>query len=199
MLLALKRKENTFYMKATLTALLMACCFLAQASDLSQKLQSSDYVLLMRHTLAPGVGDPANYSLQDCKTQRNLNAEGRAQAVFVGEWLKKQGVKNAEVHSSVWCRCKDTAALLNFGEYKVEPALASFFDDMSKGKESHLKLQRFIASKIKSKGDKALIMVTHHVNILKFMGENIASGDMVLAKVNPKGELISYKLIPRPE
>ena len=199
MLLALKRKENTFYMKATLTALLMACCFLAQASDLSQKLQSSDYVLLMRHTLAPGVGDPANYSLQDCKTQRNLNAEGRAQAVFVGEWLKKQGVKNAEVHSSVWCRCKDTAALLNFGEYKVEPALASFFDDMSKGKESHLKLQRFIAGKIKSKGDKALIMVTHHVNILEFMGENIASGDMVLAKVNPKGELISYKLIPRPE
>ena len=199
MLLALKRKENTFYMKKIITALLMACCFLAQASDLSQKLQSSEYLLLMRHTLAPGVGDPANYSLEDCKTQRNLNAVGRAQAVFVGEWLKKQGVKNAELHSSVWCRCKDTAALLNFGEYKVEPALASFFDDMSKAKESNLKLQRFIAGKMKSKGDKALIMVTHHVNILEFMGENIASGDMVLAKVNSKGELISYKLIPRPE
>lgn len=177
----------------------MACCFLAQASDLSEKLQSSDYVLLTRHALAPGVGDPANYSLEDCKTQRNLDAVGRAQAVYVGEWLKKQGVKNAELHSSVWCRCKDTAALLNFGEYKVEPALASFFDDMSKAKESNSKLQRFIAGKIKSKGDKALIMVTHHVNILEFMGENIASGDMVLAKVNPKGELISYKLIPRPE
>jgi hypothetical protein len=81
----------------------------------------------------------------------------------------------------------------------VEPALASFFDDMSKVKESNSKLQRFIAGKIKSKGDKALIMVTHHVNILEFMGENIASGDMVLAKVNLKGELISYKLIPRPE
>ena len=199
MLLALKRKENTFYMKKIITALLTACCFLAQASDLSQKLQSSDYVLLMRHTLAPGVGDPANYSLEDCKTQRNLNAVGRAQAVFVGEWLKKQDVKNTELHSSVWCRCKDTAALLNFGEYKVEPALASFFDDMSKAKESNLKLQRFIAGKMKSKGNKALIMVTHHVNILEFMGENIASGDMVLAKVNSKGELISYKLIPRPE
>jgi phosphohistidine phosphatase SixA len=199
MLLALKRKENTFYMKKIITALLTACYFLAQASDLSQKLQSSDYVLLMRHTLAPGVGDPANYSLEDCITQRNLNAVGRAQAVFVGEWLKKQGVKNADVHSSVWCRCKDTAALLNFGEYKVEPALASFFDDMSKAKESNLKLQRFIAGKMKSKGNKALIMVTHHVNILEFMGENIASGDMVLAKVNSKGELISYKLIPRPE
>jgi len=199
MLHALKRMENALYMKAIFTALLMACCVLAQASDLSQKLQSSDYVLLMRHTLAPGVGDPANYSLEDCKSQRNLNAEGRKQAVFVGEWLKKQGVKDAEVHSSIWCRCKDTAALLSFGEYKVETALASFFDDMSKAKESNLKLQRFIAGKIKSKGDRALIMVTHHVNILEFMGENIASGDMVLAKVNPKGELISYKLIPRPE
>ena len=186
-------------MKAIITALLTACCFLAQASDLSQKLESSDYVLLMRHALAPGVGDPANYSLEDCQTQRNLNAVGRAQTVFVGEWLKKQGVKNADVHSSTWCRCKDTASLLNFGEYKVEPALASFFDDMSKAKESNLKLQRFIAGKIKSKGDKALIMVTHHVNILEFMGENIASGDMVLAKVNSKGESISYKLIPRPE
>ena len=81
----------------------------------------------------------------------------------------------------------------------MEPALASFFDDMSKAKDSNLKLQRFIASKMKSKGDKALIMVTHHVNILEFMGENIASGDMVLAKVNSQGELISYKLIPRPE
>ena len=187
------------YMKFILSAILMLCGLLAQASDLSHKLQSSDYVLLMRHTLAPGVGDPANYTLDDCKTQRNLNSEGRAQATFIGEWLKKQGIKNAEVHSSIWCRCKDTAALLNFGEYKVESALASFFDDMSKAKESNLKLQRFIASKLKSKGDKALVMVTHHVNILEFMGENIASGDMVLAKVNTKGELISYKLIPRPE
>ena len=98
-------------MKAIITALLTSCCFLAQDIYLSEKLQSSDYVLLMRHALAPGVGDPANYSLEDCKTQRNLNAVGRAQSVFVGEWLKKQGVKNAELHSSVWCRCKETAAL----------------------------------------------------------------------------------------
>jgi len=82
MLLALKKKENAFYMKAIITALLMACCFLAQASDLSQKLQSSDYVLFMRHALAPGVGDPANYSLEDCKTQRNLNAVGRSPSCF---------------------------------------------------------------------------------------------------------------------
>jgi len=193
------KEENKRYMKFIFSTFFMLLCVLAQASDLSQKLQSAEYVLLMRHTLAPGVGDPSHYSLEDCKTQRNLSTEGRTQAIFVGNWLKKQGVQKAEVHSSVWCRCKDTAALLNFGEYQVEPALASFFDDMSKAKGSNTKLQRFISEKIKSKGDRALIMVTHHVNILEFMGENIASGDMVLAKVSPQGELVSYKLIPRPE
>ena len=181
------------------SAIFFSSCLFAQASELSQKLQSNNHVLLMRHALAPGVGDPANYSLEDCKTQRNLDSEGRKQAAFVGEWLKKQGIQKADVYSSVWCRCRDTATLLNFGTYKVEPSLASFFDDMSKAKASNVRLQRFISEKIKSKGDQALIMVTHHVNILEFMGENIASGDMVVAKVNSKGELISYKLIPRPE
>jgi phosphohistidine phosphatase SixA len=185
-------------MKLFLTFFVLAFSLFTHASELSEKLQSSEYVLLMRHAWAPGVGDPANYSLDDCKTQRNLNTEGRAQAVLIGNWLKKQDVKSAEVHSSIWCRCKDTAALLNFGAYRVEPALASFFDDMSNAKASKRKLERFIASKIKSKGNHALIMVTHHVNILEFMGENIGSGDMVLAKVNNKGELVSYKLIPSP-
>jgi len=185
-------------MKFLITVTLILMSLTLQASDLSQKLQSSEYVLLMRHARAPGVGDPANYSLDDCKTQRNLNAEGRAQAVSIGNWLRKQGVKNADVYSSIWCRCKDTAYLLKFGDYQVEPALASFFEDMSKAKESKLMLERFIERKIKTKQDKALIMVTHHVNILEYMGENIGSGDMVLAKVNTKGELVSYKLIPSP-
>jgi len=186
-----------FYKFVLFSLLVMSCSF-AQANDLTEKLQSSEYVLLMRHALAPGVGDPANYSLEDCKTQRNLDTVGRDQARYIGEWLKMQGVKSAEVYSSVWCRCQDTATLLNFNGYKVEPALASFFDNSEKGKESNAKLQTFIAEKIKIKGPKVLILVTHHVNIFEFVGENIASGDMVLAKVTPKGVATSYQLIPRP-
>jgi phosphohistidine phosphatase SixA len=170
----------------------------AQASDLSDKLQSPDYVLLMRHTRAPGIGDPANYTLDDCKTQRNLSDEGRKQAVVVGNWLKKQGVQTANVHTSAWCRCKDTAELLNLGPVTVEPALASFFDDMAQAKTQNQKLEKFIATQLNTKGKQALILVTHHVNIYEFMGENIASGDMVLAKVNSNGKMMSYKLIPRP-
>jgi phosphohistidine phosphatase SixA len=168
------------------------------ASDLSEQLKSPDHVLLMRHARAPGVGDPANYTLRDCKSQRNLDSEGRAQAKTVGNWLRKNGVDKAEVHSSAWCRCKDTAELLAFGDVTVQPSLGSFFDEMHKASERNQALQLFIAGKMKAKGDKALILVTHHVNIFEFMGENIASGDMVLAKVNTAGKMISYKLIPRP-
>jgi len=185
--------------KYILVSICLIASITAYASDLSDKLNSSSYVLLMRHTSAPGIGDPANYTLKDCKTQRNLSTEGREQAIFIGRWLKKQGVIAAEVHTSDWCRCKDTAQLLNFGKFKVEPALASFFDDMSKSKEANTQLQEFISRRLASKGDKALIMVTHHVNIVEYAGENIASGDMVLAKVSPLGELLSYKRIPRPE
>ncbi len=184
------------------TCVLIAASFfamvVAHASDLSGKLKSPDYVLLIRHTRAPGIGDPVNYTLRDCKSQRNLSAEGRTQATTVGNWLREQGVNEAEVHSSAWCRCKDTAELLNFGKFKIEPSLASFFDEMQKAKERTQDVQLFIAKKLKVKGDKALILVTHHVNIFEFMGENIASGDMVLAKVDVTGKMVSYQLIPRP-
>ncbi len=171
---------------------------LAYASDLSDKLASSDHVLLMRHTLAPGVGDPVNYMLADCQTQRNLSAEGRQQAVLVGHWLRHQGVQHAAVYSSAWCRCKETAQLLGFGVWQIEPSLASFFNDMHKAKAQNLQLQSFIAQKLQTKGTQALILVTHHVNIFEYMGENISSGDMVLAKVDAKGKMLSYRVMPRP-
>ena len=171
---------------------------LAHASELAQQLEGVDHVLLMRHTRAPGVGDPTNYALTDCNTQRNLSAEGRKQAIAIGNWLKKQGIQQASVYSSAWCRCKDTAELLNYGQYQVEPALASFFDEMHKAKERTQELEAFITEKMKTKGSQALILVTHHVNIFEYMGENIASGDMVLARVDRAGRMLSYKLIPRP-
>jgi len=180
-------------------ALVLSMALPAQASDLSEKLRSSSYVLLMRHASAPGIGDPPNYTLDDCKTQRNLDAEGRRQAVVVGDWLRKQGVQLASVFSSIWCRCKDTAALLGFDAYQVEPSLGSFFDEMAKAPESNRALQRLVAENLKAKGERALILVTHHVNILEFSGENVASGDLVLVKVDASGNRLSHQVIPRPD
>ena len=188
----------TGFLKCLLVGLAWAGLLQANASELAEALQKPDHVLLMRHALAPGVGDPAGYTLQDCKTQRNLDAKGRVQAQKIGQWLKAQGVNEALVFSSAWCRCKHTAEKLGFGVPVLEPSLNSFFDDMRQGPQSKLSLQKFIASQLVSKGNKALILVTHHVNIAEFMGENVGSGDMVLLRVNSAGQLVSSKIYPSP-
>jgi phosphohistidine phosphatase SixA len=185
-------------LKLVLLGMVMTGSSQATASELSDLLKTSDHVLLMRHALAPGVGDPAGYKLQDCKSQRNLDAKGREQAQKTGQWLKAQGVGSALVYSSAWCRCKETAEKLAVGPTVLEPSLNSFFDDMRQGPQSNLNLQKFIGSQLKTKGDKALILVTHHVNIAEFTGENIGSGDMVLAKVNAAGKMVSFKIYPSP-
>lgn len=172
---------------------------LAHASDLATKLARADHVLLMRHALAPGVGDPAGYVLTDCTTQRNLNAEGLAQAQRTGQWLRAQGVKSAQVFSSPWCRCLDTAKNLDYGPVEIEPSLASFFENAQLAHSTNTQLQKFISQQIITKGQKALVLVTHHVNILAFMGENVNSGDMVLAQVDAKGKMLRYTLYPSPK
>jgi phosphohistidine phosphatase SixA len=168
-----------------------------QATELSDKLQSPDHVVLMRHSLAPGIGDPANYALDNCSTQRNLSEEGKNQARLAGNWLRKQGVFHAKVYSSVWCRCQETAKLLDFDGHQVAPALASFFNEINVANKRNLELQKFIAHLIKTKGTNALILVTHHVNIYQYVGENVASGEMIVAKVDKEGRVLSYQLISR--
>jgi phosphohistidine phosphatase SixA len=198
MTLFLKRMGMTPFLKWVLVCLLGVVGSHSNASELSDLLKGNEHVLLMRHALAPGVGDPAGYQLDNCKSQRNLDAKGREQAQRIGQWLKSQGVRDALVFSSAWCRCKETAEKLGLGTPVHEAALNSFFDDMRQGPQSNVKLQKFIETQLNSKSSKALILVTHHVNIAEFMGENVGSGDMVLAKVSPQGRLLSYKIFPSP-
>jgi broad specificity phosphatase PhoE len=77
--------------------------------DQLQGKSPKGYVLLFRHSLAPGVGDPENFKLNDCSTQRNLSAECRKDAKEIGEWLQRRQVKIFRVESSRWCRAKETA------------------------------------------------------------------------------------------
>jgi hypothetical protein len=87
---------------------------------------------------------------------------------------------------------------LAFGTPTLETSLNSFFGDMRQGPQSNANLQKFIVNQLKTKGDRALILVTHQVNITEFTGETIGSGDMVLAKVNAAGKMISFKTYPSP-
>jgi len=168
------------------------------ASELADRLKAGQYVLLMRHAYAPGVGDPPGYSLERCDSQRRLNDEGRRQAAEIGNWLRAQGIAQARVFSSPWCRCTETAQLLGLGSVTVEPSLASFFDQTERSGPQTMALENFIAKSMRSPDGALLILVTHQVNISEFVGQAIGTGDMVLARVTAEGRLVNYQRYPSP-
>jgi len=149
---------------------------------LIKAMQDGGHILMIRHAKAPGFGDPANIKIDDCSTQRNLDQQGRQQSKRIGEWLRSNNIEVAEVYSSQWCRCLDTARLLNMGVVKELPALNSFFQ-MPENREPSLRaLKQFISDQAINQN--LIIMVTHHVTIAAISGQNVASGDGVLLKLN---------------
>ena len=66
-------------------------------------LRAGGHVVLMRHADAPGgFGDPPGFKLEDCATQRNLSAKGRADALRIGARLRSEGIALEAILSSPW-------------------------------------------------------------------------------------------------
>ena len=183
----------TFFISA-----LLALFAMPVSANLTNSLSDGQHVLLIRHADAPGYGDPVGYRLDQCSTQRNLGDRGKRQAILIGQWLTNQGVTSAKVMSSPWCRCIDTAKLLNKGQVTIAPALGSFFDDMSMEKEQTRNLEKLIQAQLNENPKKPIILVTHHVNIQAFTGKVVNVGDMVLAKVDKNGKFLSQQIYPSP-
>ena len=180
---------------------LLSSLFIAQqaTASLVADLQDGQHILLMRHADAPGYGDPAGYVISQCSTQRNLGDYGKRQAKAIGIWLANQGIQNAEVFSSPWCRCLDTANLLNKGPIKIEPSLGSFFDNMNLEKRQTKALEIIIKNELAKQSKAPLILVTHHVNIQAYTGKVVGVGDMVLVKVGKNGEYLSHTIYLSPK
>lgn len=150
------------------------------------------YVVIMRHALAPGTGDPANFKLTDCSTQRNLSAGGRKQAVKIGEAFKKRNIRVVRVLSSQWCRCLETARLLNLGKVESFPAINSFFNNYNTQTKQSAEVSQFIVNNRNTQG--VIIMVTHQVNITALTNIVPQSGESVVLRANKQGEV---KLVGR--
>ena len=144
-------------------------------------MKHGGHILMIRHAFAPGSGDPANFRIGDCSTQRNLDDRGRKQAKAIGKWLRLNGITSARIYSSQWCRCLETAKLLEMGSVTELPALNSFFE-LTQNREPNLKaLRKFIAEQ-PSDGD-LIILVTHFVTISAIANESVSSGEGVLLKL----------------
>ena len=150
--------------------------------NMIEKMKAGGHILMIRHALAPGTGDPANFQIGDCSTQRNLDARGREQARAIGKLLRSKGITSAKVFSSQWCRCLETAELLQLGAVAELPALNSFFE-LAKDREPNLKALRKFIAKQPSSGE-LVILVTHQVTISAITNEGVSSGEGVLLKIN---------------
>mgnify|MGYP003327978661 CR=1 FL=1 len=94
--------------------------------NLLQTMQKGGKLIFIRHAYAPGGGDPDNFDIKDCTTQRNLSDSGRVQSQKIGNFFKKNKISIGKVYSSEWCRCKETA-FIAFKEYETKNFLNSFF------------------------------------------------------------------------
>ena len=161
-------------------------------AEMIEALENDGHILMIRHALAPGTGDPADFQIGDCSTQRNLDDRGRQQAKAIGDWLRSIGIRSARVYSSQWCRCLETAQLLKMGPVTELPALNSFYE-LTQNREPQLKaLKKFIAEQ--PPDGKLIILVTHLVTISAVADEAVSSGEGVLLKLDPESP---YNVIGR--
>lgn len=151
----------------------------ASAEALWKALQGGGHVALMRHASAPGVGDPAGFALKDCATQRNLSAQGRSQAAAAGALFRQHGVTRADIESSQWCRCLDTARLLGLGPVTPFAALNSFFENDGREAEQTAQVRSLI---LRHAGQRTLVLVTHQVNITALTGVYPESGEILVLR-----------------
>jgi len=147
-------------------------------ADFWNLLRQGGNVLLMRHAQTePGIGDPSNFRMGDCSTQRNLNETGREQSQRVAAAFQREKIAVDEVRSSAWCRCVDTAELA-FGRHTVWPPLNSFFQQDGGKAQTRAVLQALQTFQ----APRNLVLVTHQVNISALTGSFVGMGEMLLTR-----------------
>lgn len=164
-------------------------------ADLWAALRRGEAVAVMRHAVAPGTGDPASFRLDDCSTQRNLSEEGRAQARAIGARFRAHGIDRAKVYSSQWCRCLETARLLELGPVEPMAALNSFFRDRGQGPAQTAEVLELLAAR---PSEDSIVLVTHQVNVTALTEVFPQSGEVVVARPNEDGGLDVLGRIPPP-
>ena len=155
-------------------------------------LKEGGKLIFIRHAIAPGNGDPTEFKIDDCSTQRNLNQSGIDQSKIIGLFFNKNKLKIDKVLSSEWCRCKDTAEIA-FKNFKTFKPLNSFYDPkFAENEKKQIKdLKKFIKEWDSGKN---IIFVTHYVVILSILNIGTSSGEIVVADkdLNIIGSIETY-------
>ena len=178
-----------YFKKFFISFLILLSLFLNKAfanSEILNSLKEGNKIVFIRHALAPGNGDPDNFVINDCSTQRNLSKTGVEQSKKIGNFFRKNKIKIDAVLSSEWCRCKDTA-FHAFENFITFDALNSFYDPkFSKNEKLQIvNLKKLIES---WESDKNLILITHFVVISSLLKTSSSSGEIIV--VNKELEIL---------
>jgi phosphohistidine phosphatase SixA len=169
-------------MKGLVLAVLLLASPLPAAAESEEDawaaLQQGGHVLLMRHARAPGTGDPPEFRLDSCGTQRNLDEWGRKQARKFGEELKKRRIPVDRVLTSAWCRSRDTATEMDVGRAEIEPALNYLLRSNAPAEQTEA--VRSIIGAWRGRGN--LVLITHNQNIKPLTGISPQSGHVIVLK-----------------
>ena len=159
----------------------------ANSNDKIQSLlKEGEKLIFIRHAVAPGGGDPVDFDILRCETQRNLSKEGIAQSKNIGKFFSENNIKIDKVLSSEWCRCKQTAQYA-FKKYETKSFLNSFFSEKFANNKN--KQINDLKKYIKSWNDKKnLILVTHYVVISEILNISPVSGQIIIT--NKKFEIL---------
>ena len=159
--------------------------------NLSTQLNKGGNLIFIRHAYAPGGGDPDNFIISNCSTQRNLNEDGKKQSINIGQFFIKNNILIDKVLSSEWCRCKDTAKIA-FDRFETKNFLNSFFSSkFASNKNQQISdLKDYIKN---WDSDKNLVLVTHYVVINEILNYTPQSGEIIVSDKNFK--IISNLLI----
>ena len=163
--------------------IIFICIISPVKADLNQniisELKKGGKIIFIRHAYAPGGGDPNNFDINDCDTQRNLNDVGRLQSKKIGDFFKKNEISIEKVYSSEWCRCKETASIA-FRSFETKNFLNSFFSErFAKNRENQVEnFNKFINN---WDGKQNLIFVTHYVVISEILNYAPASGEIIVS------------------
>ena len=150
--------------------------------NLMKQLLDGNKLIFIRHAYAPGSGDPDNFNLNDCSTQRNLNEEGRKQAQIIGEFFTNNNIEIKKVFSSEWCRCKETAKIA-FEDYSTKNFLNSFYSSKyAKNKTKQIEELDNYVQQLKS--NQNIVLVTHYVLISEVLNYAPSSGEIVVSDKN---------------
>ena len=151
-------------------------------ADLKKNLEEGGKLIFIRHAYAPGNGDPQNFNLNDCLTQRNLSDRGRKQAKIIGNIFSKTNVSLSGIFSSEWCRCKETASIA-FSKFETKKFLNSFYSaQFAKNRKKQVQEFENFLKKWNKKDN--LIFVTHYVVISEILNYAPSSGEIVIADKN---------------